>query len=127
MMSEGILLFIEQRDGVLNRTSYEAMVAAQGIAPATGDKISAVVFGRGISNIATEVAGKKLEAVYTVEDDKLAEYTPGGYVAALKQVIEQLIAATGDLQPHLSSSRFRAKACRRSGQDLCDRLRGLSR
>ncbi|HST20857.1 MAG TPA: electron transfer flavoprotein subunit alpha/FixB family protein [Blastocatellia bacterium] len=89
-MSEGILLFIEQRDGVLNRTSYEALVAAQGISAGTGDKISAVVFGRGISNIATDVAGKKLEAVYTVEDDKLAEYTPGGYVAALKQVIEQL-------------------------------------
>jgi electron transfer flavoprotein alpha subunit len=89
-MSEGILLFIEQRDGVLNRTSYEALVAAQGISAETGDKISAVVFGRGISNIATNVAGKKLAAVYTVEDDKLAEYTPGGYVAALKQVIEQL-------------------------------------
>src|SRR5919205_867361 len=90
IMSEGILLFIEQRDGVLNRTSYEALVAAQGIGAATGDKISAVAFGRGISGIATDVAGKKLEAVYTVEDDKLAEYTPGGYVAALKQVIEQL-------------------------------------
>ena len=33
-MSQGILLFIEQRDGVLNRTSFEAMVAAQGIASA---------------------------------------------------------------------------------------------
>src|SRR6185295_8361573 len=69
IMSEGILLLIEQRDGVLNRTSFEALVAAQQIAAATG---------------------KKLEVVYTVEDDKLGEYTPDGYVAALKQVIERL-------------------------------------
>jgi electron transfer flavoprotein alpha subunit len=90
MMSEGILLFIEQRDGVLNRTSYEALVAAQGIAAQTGDKISAVVLGLGISDVASEVAAKKVEVVYTVEDDKLKEYTPGGYVGALKQVIEHL-------------------------------------
>jgi electron transfer flavoprotein alpha subunit len=89
-MSEGILLFIEQRDGVLNRTSYEALVAAQGIAAATGDKISAVVLGKGVSGVASEVAGKKVEVVYTVEDDKHAEYTPGGYVGALKQVVEKL-------------------------------------
>lgn len=89
-MSQGILLFIEQRDGVLNRTSFEAMVAAQGIASATGEKLSAVVFGQSIAGVASEVATKKLEAVHTVEDDKLAEYTSDGYVAASKQVIEKL-------------------------------------
>jgi len=89
-MSQGILLFIEQRDGVLNRTSFEAMVAAQGIAAATGEKLSAVVFGKSISGVASEVAAKKLETVYTVEDDKLAEYTADGYVAASKQVVEKL-------------------------------------
>jgi electron transfer flavoprotein alpha subunit len=75
MMSQGILLFIEQRDGVLNRTSFEAMVAAQGIASATGEKLSAVVLGKSISGVASEVAAKKLETVHTVDDDRLAEYT----------------------------------------------------
>lgn len=89
-MSQGILLFIEQRDGVLNRTSLEAIVAAQGIASQTGDKVSAVVLGKSVSNVATEIAAKKLEVVYTVEDDKLTEYTPDAYVSASKQVIEQL-------------------------------------
>ncbi|MFL6216360.1 MAG: electron transfer flavoprotein subunit alpha/FixB family protein [Blastocatellia bacterium] len=89
-MSEGILLFVEQRDGALNRTSFEALVAAQQIAATTGDKISAVVLGKGVANVAGEVAGKKIETVYTVEADKLGEYTPDGYVGALKQVIEEL-------------------------------------
>lgn len=89
-MSQGILLFIEQRDGTLNRTSFEAMVAAQGIASATGEKLSAVVLGKQIDSVASEVASKKVDAVHTVVDEKLGEYTPDGYVAALKQVIEKL-------------------------------------
>ena len=89
-MSQGILLFIEQRDGVLNRTSFEAMVAAQGVAAATGEKLSAVVFGKSIGGVASEVAAKKIEAVYVVEDDKLEQYTSDGYVAASKRVVEKL-------------------------------------
>jgi len=89
-MSQGILLFVEQRDGVLNRTSFEALVAAQGIASATGEKLSAVVIGKSIGGVASEIAAKKLEAVHTVEDDKLAEYTPDGYTAASQQIIEKL-------------------------------------
>jgi electron transfer flavoprotein alpha subunit len=89
-MSEGILLFVEQRDGAMNRTSLEALVAAQRIASETGDKISAVVLGNGINDVASSVAGKKLEVVYTVEDDALGTYTPDGYVGALKQVVEKL-------------------------------------
>lgn len=89
-MSQGILLFIEQRDGVLNRTSLEAMVAAQGISAATGEKLSAIVLGKSIESVASEIASKKLEAVHTVEDDKLAEYTSDGYVGALKQAVEKL-------------------------------------
>lgn len=89
-MSEGILLFIEQRDGALNRTSLEAMVAAQRISAGTGDKVSAVILGNSVSNIANDIAAKKLEAVYTVEDEKLSEYTPDGYTGALAQAIEKL-------------------------------------
>jgi electron transfer flavoprotein alpha subunit len=89
-MSQGILLFIEQRDGVLNRTSFEAMVAAQSIASVTGQKLSAIVLGKSIQSVASDTASKKLDAVYTVEDDKLAEYTPDGYVAALKQAVGKL-------------------------------------
>ena len=89
-MSDGILLFVEQRDGALNRTSLEALVAAQRIAAETGDKISAVVLGKGVADVAAEVASRKVETVYTVEDAALHEYTPDGYVGALRQVVERL-------------------------------------
>src|SRR5215813_10807445 len=89
-MSDGILLIAEQRDGALNKTSLEALVAAQAISTDLNQKLSAVVLGSGIASVAREVAGKKLEGVYTVEDQKLAEYTPDGYVWALRQVLDKL-------------------------------------
>jgi electron transfer flavoprotein alpha subunit len=89
-MNQGVLLIVEQRDGLLSRTWLEALVAAQRIAADIGDKVSAIALGSDISKIASEVASKSLEAVYVIEDPKLANYTPDGYVAALKQAIEKL-------------------------------------
>lgn len=89
-MGDGILLFVEQRDGVMGKTSLEALVACQAMAGELGEKISAVVLGSGVGNVASEIGGKKLEKVYTVEDEKLAHYSPDGYVGALRQVIEKL-------------------------------------
>jgi electron transfer flavoprotein alpha subunit len=89
-MSEGILLIVEQRDGVLNKTSLEALVAAQMIASGTAQKLSAAVIGNNASTAAAEIASKKVDAVYTIEDAKLAEYTPDGYVAALNQTVSKL-------------------------------------
>ena len=85
-----ILVFIEHVDGKVNKASYEAVRAAQLISGATGQAVSAVIFGSGVGAAAGEVAAKKIGAVYTVENDALKSYTADGYSAAFKQVIEQL-------------------------------------
>ena len=85
-----ILVFIEHVDGKVNKASYEAVRAAQLISGATGQAVSAVIFGSGVGAAAGEVAAKKIGAVYTVENDALRSYTADGYSAAFKQVIEQL-------------------------------------
>ncbi|HEV2961870.1 MAG TPA: electron transfer flavoprotein subunit alpha/FixB family protein [Candidatus Angelobacter sp.] len=88
-MANTILVIVEQREGKLNRVSWETVTAAQGISAETGWPIEAAVFGSGISSVASEVAGKKLAKVYAVESPMLAKYTPDGAVAALKQFIQQ--------------------------------------
>ena len=88
-MANTILVIVEQREGKLNRVSWETVAAAQAIAAETGAPVEAVVFGSGISGIAGEVAGKKLAKVYAIESPKLAQYTPDGTVAALKQFLQQ--------------------------------------
>jgi electron transfer flavoprotein alpha subunit len=85
-----ILVITEQRQGKLNPTSFETLVAAQQIAEANSATVSAVVVGKGVSGLADEVAGKSVAQVLLVEHDLLENYTPDGYCFALKQVIESV-------------------------------------
>jgi len=89
-----ILVVTEQRQGKWNNTSFEALVAAQQIAAATSGTISVTVVGKGVASLGEELAGKNVAEVLLVEHDLLDDYTPDGYCAALKQVIE---AAKPDL------------------------------
>ena len=82
-----ILVIIEQREGKLNRASWETITAAQEIAAETGWPLEAAVVGDNIGAIAAEVAGKKLGKVYAIESSKIEPYTPDGFVAVLKQFI----------------------------------------
>jgi electron transfer flavoprotein alpha subunit len=88
-MADSILVVIEQREGKLNRVSWETIAAGQAIAAQTGWTLEAAVAGSGVSAIASEVAGKKLAKVYAVESPKLEPYTPDAFAHALKQFLEK--------------------------------------
>ncbi len=82
-----ILVIVEQREGKLNRVSWETLTAGQAIAAETGWPLEAGVVGGSVASIATEVAGKKVGKVYAIENAKLEPYTPDAFAAALKQFI----------------------------------------
>src|SRR5580704_2638895 len=86
-MPDTILVVVEQREGKLNRVSWETITAGQAIAAATGWPLEAAVIGSGAASIAAEVATKKLVKVYAVESSKLEPYTPDAFAAALEQLI----------------------------------------
>src|ERR1035438_5377868 len=86
-MPDTILVVVEQREGKLNRVSWETITAGQAIAAATGWSLEAAVVGSGASSIAAEVAAKKVAKVYVVESAKLEPYTPDAFAAALKQFL----------------------------------------
>src|SRR5919109_56983 len=88
-MAETILLVLEQREGKLNRVSWETIAAGQAIARETGWQLEAAVVGSGIGAVANEVAAKKLGKVSALESPQLAQYTPDGFVAALKGFTSQ--------------------------------------
>jgi electron transfer flavoprotein alpha subunit len=89
-MSEGILVFIEHRQGVLNKTSLEALAAAQSLGSQLQQPISAVILGSDISALAQEIASYDLARLATAINAKLAEYTPDGYADAMERVVRQL-------------------------------------
>jgi electron transfer flavoprotein alpha subunit len=86
-MSDTILVITEQRDGKLNRVSWETIAAAQELSAKTGWPVEAAVVGSGVSALASEVAAKKLTRVYDLNSPSLATYTPDAFVAGLKQFI----------------------------------------
>jgi len=93
-MPDIILIIVEQREGKLNRVSWETITAAQAIAAATGWTLEAAVVGATAASMAAEIAAKKLAKVYAVESPKFEPYTPDAFAAGLKQFI-------GSKQPKL--------------------------
>jgi electron transfer flavoprotein alpha subunit len=86
-MTDNILIITEQREGKLNRVSWETIAAGQAIAAETGWTLEAAVVGAGVAAIASEVAAKKLAKVYDVESPQLEPYTPDAFTAALKEFL----------------------------------------
>ncbi len=88
-MADTILVIVEQREGKLNRVSWETLTGAQAIAAETGWALEAAVAGSGVGEIAKELAGKKVSKVYDLESAKLEPYTPDGFVGALKPFVQR--------------------------------------
>ena len=88
-MADTILVVVEQREGKFNRVSMETLTGAQALAVESGWALEAAVVGSNVGDIAGEIAKTKVAKVYDVESSKLEPYTPDGFVAALKQFVEQ--------------------------------------
>jgi electron transfer flavoprotein alpha subunit len=85
-----ILVFIEHKDCVLNKTSLEAIAAAQSIGKDLGLKVSAVIPCDKDCVLAQEIAGYDVEKLIVAKNDKLNTYTPDGYADAWEHVIKSL-------------------------------------
>ncbi len=84
-----ILVVAEQRDGKLNRVSFETLAGAQAIAQQTGWAVEVVLPGSGVGALAEELAAKSTGKVTALDGAALAAYTSDAYVAALKAFITE--------------------------------------
>jgi electron transfer flavoprotein alpha subunit len=87
-MADTILVVVEQREGKLNRVSFETLTGAQALAKQTGWTLEAAVVGNNIASVAAEVAKTAVAKVYAIEGAAVEQYTPDGFVTALKKFIE---------------------------------------
>ncbi len=81
-----ILVVAEQKDGRLNRASWEAIAAAQSLADGAMP-VTVAVFGHAVEAVAQELAAADVAAVWAISHEALAGYTPDAYVAAAAEVI----------------------------------------
>ena len=78
-----VLVVAEQREGTLNRATWETIAAAQQVSSA----VRIAVLGSQVDAVAGEVAAAACERITVVDDPALAHYTADGYVQALVALI----------------------------------------
>jgi electron transfer flavoprotein alpha subunit len=83
-----ILVIAEQKDGKLNRASWEAVAAAQQLA---GGKlpVKIAVLGQSVAGAAGELASAAVAEVITVEHEQLGLYTPDAFVHVAAALVAQ--------------------------------------
>lgn len=81
-----ILVIAEQKDGKLNRTTWEAIAAAQQLA-AGKMPVKVAVFGQSLAGVAAELAEAAVAEVLTVDDDVLGSYTADAFVHAAATLV----------------------------------------
>lgn len=84
-----ILVFIEHKDCVLNKTSLEAITAAQTIGKELGLSVAAVIPCESECSLANDIAGYGISKVIVAKNDKLDTYTPDGYTDAFAEIIKK--------------------------------------
>jgi electron transfer flavoprotein alpha subunit len=87
-MSSGVLVFIEHRNGAVNKSSLEAIAAAQTLGGELGQTVTAVVLGN--EPVAKEIAAYDVSKVIHGTNEKLTDYTPDAYADALEQIVKQV-------------------------------------
>jgi electron transfer flavoprotein alpha subunit len=81
-----ILVIAEQRDGKLNRATWETIAAAQQLSG--GMPIKVAVLGAPTGALAQEVASAAVAEVLVAEHAALERYTPDAYASASRSLIE---------------------------------------
>lgn len=82
-----ILVFIEHKDCVLNKTSLEAITAAQTIGKELGLGVTAVIPCGGDCSLAAEIGGYAIDKVIVAQNSYLSTYTPDGYTDVFEAVM----------------------------------------
>jgi electron transfer flavoprotein alpha subunit len=88
-MAKGIMIFIEHHNASIRKVSLELLSQAKIIAAKSGDPVIAVVLGKEVSSVAELAGTYGADKVVFVEDDKLENYTTGGYTSVLNQLIQK--------------------------------------
>lgn len=109
---KGILVFAEQREGILQNVGLELIGKGKELAKALDEKVTAVLLGENVSHLSRELIAYGADNVILVDAKELAVYDTEAYTQAFTGIVKDvkpeivLIGATTlgrDLGPRVSS------------------------
>ena len=115
-MANGILTFVEHKSGSINKSSIEAIAAAQTLGAELQQPVVIVVLGSDAAS--KEVGAYDVSKVLSAQNDKLADYTPDAYTDALEQIVKQVDPAFVFMTHTYQVRDFAPKLAARFGKSL---------
>ena len=109
---KGVFIYAQQVDNEINNISFELLGKAKELAETLNEKVTAVLIGSGVKDLAGQLAQYGADRVIVVDDPELKEYRTEPYTHALASVINEfkpeimLVGATAigrDLGPRVSA------------------------
>lgn len=82
-----VLVFVEQRDNKLKKSSFEALATARKLA-GSASQVAAVIVGSHADGLASELKGFGADTVYTVSGDAFQLYNVFNYSAGIEAAIK---------------------------------------
>ncbi|MFH0991158.1 MAG: electron transfer flavoprotein subunit alpha/FixB family protein [bacterium] len=84
-----ILAFAEQRDNKFKKVAFEAITAAKSLAASMNGEVISLLIGSEVTGIASILGGYGASKVYTIEDPRLANYSPTAYAKCIAEVAKE--------------------------------------
>lgn len=109
-MANKILAVLEQREGLIKRSSFEAANVAANLAKDFNTSAEAVIVGDTISNL-NEISKFGIQKITHLKNSELSNYSTSGYTEAISNFVKEqgfeilILSNTAfgkDLAPHLS-------------------------
>jgi electron transfer flavoprotein alpha subunit len=88
-MSNGILVFIEQRNGQVRKSSLEALSEARRLAPKGEAPVVALLVGDNVNTCVPAVSKCKPDKTLVVNNAEFANYSSEGYTSAVADAIKK--------------------------------------
>lgn len=124
-----VYVFVEQRDGQIQKVAIELLGKARELADSLNEKVVAVLLGYEIADKAQELIAYGADVVLCADERELVQYTTEPYAQAITQIVKAyqpsivLIGATTigrDLGPRLSARLETGLTADCTGLDISD-------
>lgn len=131
---KGVFVYIEQREGVVQKVSFELLGKGRELADKLKVKLTAVILGYNIKNTTKELISYGADEVIYVDDKALELYINEPYTKAFSQIIQDkkpevvLVGATTigrDLAPRVSSRIYTGLTADCTSLDIEDETNNL--
>jgi electron transfer flavoprotein alpha subunit len=89
-MSRDVLLLVDHRDGAAEPVTFQLVAQARELAAASGGRALALLLCGEASEVAEQLDGLGLAAIYRIEDPRLADYSPELFGKLVAEAVRRL-------------------------------------